>query len=52
MIMDAAGKSDEEQLRAIASSPWLTGQPVFTQSYYDNLHQIWGEITVQGGRNS
>ena len=46
-ILDSAGKPDIKQIKAIASSPWLTGSAVFTQSYYDTIYTIWKEIRIR-----
>ena len=49
-IIASAGQPDVKQIKAIASSRWLTGQPVFTQSYYDTIYAIWKEIQVKRPR--
>lgn len=46
-IIASAGKPDVKQIKAIASSRWLTGQEVFTQTYFDNIYAIWKEIRVR-----
>jgi hypothetical protein len=52
MIMRAANRSDEEQIRAIASSPWLTGSATFNSEYYDTILTIWQEIRIRPRGNS
>jgi hypothetical protein len=41
IIKDSVGKSGEDQIKAIASSMWLTGNEQFNEQYYNDILSIY-----------